>query len=126
MATHPIRILFAGSGEFGLPTLKALREAGHAIAGVYSQPDRPAGRGRALTPTPISQYATTHSMPLVKTADLNSEKLPDADLLIVIAFGQKISEAVAHHARWGSVNLHASRLPRFRGAAPINWAVLRG
>lgn len=122
----PLRILFAGAGEFGLPTLKALLDAGHTIAHVYSQPDRPAGRGRSLTPTPIAQFALEHSLPLTRTADLNAEPLPVADLLIVIAFGQKISQAVANHCRLGSVNLHASRLPKYRGAAPINWALLRG
>lgn len=121
-----LRILFAGSGEFGLPTLKALRGAGHAVVQIYSQPDRPAGRGRALTPTPIAAYAIENSLPVVRTENFNNEPLPPADLLVVIAFGQKISEAAAAHGRLGSVNLHASRLPKYRGAAPINWAILRG
>jgi methionyl-tRNA formyltransferase len=121
-----ISILFAGSGEFGLPTLQSLQTAGHTITRVYSQPDRPAGRGRKLTPTPIAQYALDHNLDLVRTDDLNKEPLPPADLLIVIAFGQKISESVANHPRLGSVNLHASRLPKYRGAAPINWAILDG
>ena len=122
----PLRVLFAGSGEFGLPTLKALLEAGHEITQIYSQPDRPAGRGRALTPTPIAQFAIKRGLPLIRTENLNAEVLPAADLLVVIAFGQKISPAVANHARLGSVNLHASRLPKYRGAAPIHWAIIRG
>lgn len=121
-----MNIVFAGSGEFGLPTLQALLDAGHAISRVYTQPDRPAGRGRKLTPTPFGQFALERQLNLVRTGDLNAESLPPADLLIVIAFGQKISEAVANHARLGSVNLHASRLPKYRGAAPINWAILNG
>ena len=122
----PLRILFAGSGEFGIPTLRAFLESGHEVVQVFSQPDRPAGRGRTLTPTPISQLAVDHKLPLARTADINAELLPPADLLVVIAFGQKISDAVANHAKLGSVNLHASRLPRYRGAAPIHWAILRG
>ena len=124
--TPPLRIIFAGSGEFGLPTLRALLSAGHQLVQIISQPDRPAGRGRKLAPTPISQFAIENSLPLVRTDDINREALPPADLMIVIAFGQKISEAVANHPRLGSVNLHASRLPKYRGAAPINWAVLNG
>lgn len=121
-----MNILFAGSGEFGLPTLQALLAAGHTIVRIYTQPDRPAGRGRKLTPTPIGQFALDRGLDLVRTGDLNGESLPPADLLVVIAFGQKISEAVANHARLGSINLHASRLPKYRGAAPINWAILNG
>jgi methionyl-tRNA formyltransferase len=121
-----MRIIFAGSGEFGLPALRALAAGGHEIAGVFTQPDRPAGRGRKLTPTPIGQFALEKSLPLVRTDNLNGESLPLADLLVVIAFGQKISPAIAAHARLGSVNLHSSRLPKYRGAAPINWAILRG
>jgi methionyl-tRNA formyltransferase len=124
--TQTLRIIFAGSGEFGLPTLRALRSAGHQLVQIISQPDRPAGRGRKLAPTPISQFAIENSLPLTRTDDINRESLPLADLMIVIAFGQKISEAVANHPRLGSVNLHASRLPKYRGAAPINWAILNG
>jgi methionyl-tRNA formyltransferase len=122
----PLRIIFAGSGEFGLPTLRALLSAGHQLVQVVSQPDRPAGRGRKLAPTPISQFAIENSLPLTRTDDIDRESLPPADLMIVIAFGQKISEVVANHPRLGSVNLHASRLPKYRGAAPINWAILNG
>ena len=122
----PLRIIFAGSGEFGLPTLRALLDAGHEVPLVASQPDRPAGRGRALTPTPIAQFALERSLPLVRTANLNAEPIPEADLLLVIAFGQKVGEPLAHRPRLGSANLHASKLPLYRGAAPINWAILRG
>lgn len=122
----PLQIIFAGAGEFGLPSLRALREHGHSIVQVVSQPDRPAGRGRKLTPTPIAQYAIDNHLALIRTQDINAEKLPPADLLVVIAFGQKIAEHVVHHARLGAVNLHSSRLPRFRGAAPINAAILAG
>src|SRR3954468_6148992 len=115
----PLRLIFAGSGEFGLPTLNALRAGGHEIVRVVSQPDRPAGRGRELTPTPIGSAALAAGLPLLRTAGINREALPDANLMVVIAFGQKIADAVVHRPRLGSINLHASRLPKYRGAAPI-------
>jgi methionyl-tRNA formyltransferase len=122
----PLRIIYAGSGEFGLPTLRALVDAGHDIVRVVSQPDRPAGRGRGLTPTPISKFALERNLPLLRTQNVNAEPLPPADLLVVIAFGQKIAPHIVDHARLGGINLHASLLPKYRGAAPINWAIMRG
>jgi len=121
-----LSIIFSGSGEFGLPTLRELIRTGHEIVQVVSQPDRPAGRGRKLTPNPVAQFALDHSLPLLRTADINAETLPPADVMVVIAFGQKIGEAQVNHPRLGSINLHASILPKYRGAAPINWAILRG
>ena len=123
---NPLQIIFAGSGEFGLPTLVALADAGHTIVQVVSQPDRPAGRGKILTPTPIAKFALERNLPLLRTQNINAEPLPPADLLVVIAFGQKIAPHVVEHARLGGINLHASLLPKFRGAAPINWAIVRG
>src|SRR4051812_10773947 len=122
----PNQIIFAGSGEFGAPTLRALIDAGHDVVQVITQPDRPAGRGRALTPTPIAELASSRNLPLLKTPDINQEALPSADVMIVIAFGQKIGESIVQHPRLGSMNLHASLLPNYRGAAPINWAIIRG
>jgi methionyl-tRNA formyltransferase len=126
-----LRIIFAGAGEFGRPSLEALLASDVEVAAVITQPDRPAGRGRVMTPTPIGQLAEARGLPLVKTADINAELspavgLPVADVMVVIAFGQKIAPHVVNHPRLGSVNLHSSRLPKFRGAAPINWAILRG
>src|SRR5436305_11579676 len=121
-----LNLIFCGSGEFGLPNFAGLLRSGHRIVQVISQPDRPAGRGRELTPTPISQAALAADLPLIRTADINSETLPPADLMLVIAFGQKIADAVVNHPRLGSINLHASQLPKYRGAAPINWAIING
>lgn len=120
-----LQILFAGSGEFGLPTLDALRQR-HQIVRVYTQPDRPAGRGKHLKPTAIAQFAAQSALPITKTANLSAEALPPADVLVVIAFGQKISQAAAHHGRLGAINLHASLLPKYRGAAPIHHALING
>ena len=121
-----MRILFAGSGAFGLPTLTHLIAEGVEIVAIYTQPDRPAGRGKKLTPTPVAAYADAAGLPTIRTADINAESLPPADALVVIAFGQKIAPQVVDHARFGAINLHASLLPKFRGAAPIHWAVLSG
>lgn len=126
MSPHPLRIIFAGSGEFGIPTLRALLDAGHQIVQVVSQPDRPAGRGRTLTPTPIAAFSISRGLTLTRTANINAESLPPADVMVVIAFGQKIAAQVVDHPRLGSINLHASLLPKYRGAAPINWAIIRG
>ncbi len=119
-------ILFAGSGEFGVPSLERLLACGHRVVGVYTQPDKPAGRGHVMTPTPIGKLAIERGLPLVRTPDINSEVLAAADVMVVIAFGQKIAPAVVEHARLGAINLHASRLPRYRGAAPIHRAILEG
>ncbi len=126
MPPQPLTILFAGAGEFGRPTLDALVAAGHRVARVVTQPDRPAGRGRKLAPTPIAQRALELDLPLLRTADINAEDLPDADALVVIAFGQKIAAPILHRPRLGALNLHASLLPRHRGAAPIHAAILAG
>src|SRR5262245_2205307 len=126
MTTDPLSILFAGAGEFGVPTLRAIVAAGHSVPLVITQPDKPAGRGSKLTPTPIADAAVELGLPVVKTADIDAEALPPADLLVVIAFGQKIADSVIHAPRLGAVNLHASRLPKYRGAPPINRAILAG
>ncbi len=120
-----LNIIFAGAGEFGLPTLQHLAQS-HNLIQVITQPDRPAGRGQKLTPTPIAQFAEANQLSLLKTANVKSESLPQADLLIVIAFGQKIPPHIVNHPRFGSVNLHASRLPKYRGASPIHSAILNG
>lgn len=132
MTGGPIRLIFAGSGAFGVPTLRRLAaEPGIEIMQVITQPDRGAGRGRQLTATPIAQIATELELPLLRTSDINAERLPEADLLLVIAFGQKIAPALASTGgggapRLGAINLHASLLPRHRGAAPIQHAILAG
>jgi methionyl-tRNA formyltransferase len=119
----PLRILFLGSGAFGLPILAALKSQ---VVQVVSQVDRPSGRGRKLAPTPIAKFALDNNLPLIRTNDVNQETLPEADLSVVIAFGQKIAQEIANLPRLGSINLHASILPKFRGAAPVAWTILSG
>jgi methionyl-tRNA formyltransferase len=118
-----MKVIFAGSGAFGLPSLRALQSQ---VVLVVSQPDRPAGRGRHLVPTPVSQFAIENNLPLIRTEHFNDERLPAADVMVVIAFGQKISREQADHPRLGSINLHSSLLPLCRGAAPIPWTMLSG
>ncbi|QNN25304.1 methionyl-tRNA formyltransferase [Planctomycetales bacterium ZRK34] len=129
-----MRIVFLGSGEFGVPTLNALCEA-HDVRLVVSQPDKPAGRKRHMTPTPISQWAADHDLPIIKPKNINEpdvvQRIRDAEpeANIVVAFGQKIGPEVISSPSYGeraTMNLHASLLPKYRGAAPINWAIIRG
>lgn len=128
-----MRLLFLGSGAFGLPTLRFLHQR-HDVAAVISQPDRPAGRKRKLTPTPIAAWAAEHGLPVLKTDDVNAPapgfveqvRALEPEASVVIAFGQKLSpELIAALGRL-AVNLHSSLLPRYRGAAPINWAMIAG
>ncbi len=126
-----MRLIFLGSGEFGLPTLERLH-AEHQVVAVVSQPDRPAGRKQQLTPTPVALWASQHGLALHKTENANdptfvaSVAALRADAAVVIAFGQKLSpQLIAALGPW-VVNLHASLLPKYRGAAPINWAMIHG
>lgn len=122
-----MKILFAGAGEFGAPTLRRLVDAGASVVRVYSQPDRPAGRGKKLTPSPLAQVGLDLGLDVVRTPSINMEAdLPDSDAMVVIAFGQKIAPHVVQEPKFGAINLHASLLPKYRGAAPINWALIEG
>lgn len=124
-------VIFFGSGAFGLPSLQALSRQ-HRVACVVTQPDKPAGRGGTLTSTPIGAWAAANlpGVPLLKPDNVNepgvlaSLRNSKADAWVVIAFGQKLSQPLL--ADRFAINLHASLLPRWRGAAPINWAILAG
>src|ERR1051325_3585307 len=127
-----MNLVFFGSGAFGLPTLEALAKS-HRILAVVSQPDRPAGRGGELTPTPVGEFAAARlaGVPMLKPENVNEAGVAAqiqgfrADAAVIIAFGQKLSAAVLP-GEDRAINLHASRLPRWRGAAPINAAILAG
>lgn len=126
-----MNVVFLGSGAFGLPTLQRLSRD-HTITGIVTQPDRKAGRGSKLTPTPIGQWAADHlpDVPIIKPEKINTDESRsivrgwDADAWIVIAFGQYLGQKLI--ADRFAINLHASRLPRWRGASPINSAIVAG
>ena len=126
-----MRIIFFGSGEFGLSTLRHLHDR-HDVVAVVSQPDRPAGRRRRSVPTPITKWAQDTGLPLFRSADVNALDFIDqmrgfrSDAGVIIAFGQKLGEPLIEVLGRLAVNLHASLLPKYRGAAPINWAVING
>jgi len=126
------RILFAGTPEFSVAPLQALLDSEHDVVGVYTQPDRPAGRGRKLTPSPVKQLALEHQLPVeqpesLKTTDAQAILASyQADLMIVVAYGLLLPPAVLTTPKLGCLNIHASLLPRWRGAAPIQRAIAAG
>ncbi|SEK77681.1 methionyl-tRNA formyltransferase [Ectothiorhodospira marina] len=127
-----MRIVYAGTPEFAVPALKALIDSPHTVVAVYTQPDRPAGRGRKLKPSPVKQLAQAHGIPVEQPERLRDEatqqmlQAHDPDLMVVAAYGLILPQAVLDIPRLGCVNLHASLLPRWRGAAPIQRALLAG
>jgi methionyl-tRNA formyltransferase len=127
-----MRIIFAGTPDFAAASLKALLDSDHDICAVYTQPDRPAGRGRKLTPSPVKQLALEHQIPVEQPLNFKQENSLEqlasyqADLMIVVAYGLLLPQAVLDTPRLGCINVHASLLPRWRGAAPIQRAILAG
>ncbi len=127
-----MNIVYLGSGEFGLPCLDALKASRHSLALVVTQPACPAGRGRKLCPTPVALWAERHAVPSIESDCMNSpemiRRIADCrpDVLVVIACGQKIGPELIEMPTKLAINVHSSLLPKFRGAAPINWAIIRG
>ena len=133
MAAHaPLRIVFFGTPEFAVPTLEALIESRHPVVGVVTQPDRPRGRGQRVSFGPVKTLALVHAIPVFQPDRLRDETLLgalralDADLGVVVAYGRILPDAVIATPRLGLINVHASLLPRWRGAAPIHRALLAG
>jgi methionyl-tRNA formyltransferase len=126
-----VRVLFYGTPEFAVPTLDMLLER-HEVVGVVTQPDRPAGRGQHVGQPPVKRRAVASGVPVLQPARLRDPGWPeqlapfDAEVAVVVAFGQILPAAVLEVPRRGSVNVHASLLPRYRGAAPVPWAIIRG
>jgi methionyl-tRNA formyltransferase len=120
-----LRIIFAGTPEFAVPTLKKLIASEHEVVGVYTQPDRPAGRGQQIQASSIKQLAESHDLPIFQPKTLRDATVQDqmralnADIMVVVAYGLILPESVLKIPRLGCVNLHPSLLPRWRGAAPI-------
>ena len=127
-----MRLIFLASGAFARPTLRWLAESDHDVPLVITQPARGSGRGRKLTRTPIRAMADDLGLETLEAEDVNSPetvarlRTVDAQLGVVIAFGQKLGPEVLGALPNGCVNLHASLLPKYRGAAPINWAIING
>jgi methionyl-tRNA formyltransferase len=127
-----MRIVFAGSPSFAVPSLESLLATRHEIAGVITQPDRPAGRGRTLKPPPVKQSALQHSLKVFQPEKFNTKtflgtlEALEPDVIIVVAYGKIFRRRSLALPRLGCVNLHASLLPKYRGVAPINWAIIDG
>lgn len=127
-----MKLVFMGTPDFAVPCLTALQEAGHEIAAVFTQPDKPKGRGYALTPPPVKEKALSYGLPVYQPAtvrDGEAEALlreigPDA--VAVVAYGKILPPALLEIPRYGCINVHASLLPRHRGASPIQWAIVCG
>lgn len=127
-----LRIVFFGTPEFAVPTLNALLASSHVVAGIVTQPDRPRGRGQRLQPAPIKEVAQAHNLPVLEPPRLRDEafltslKELDGELGVVAAYGKILTDSVLQAFRNGLVNVHASLLPKYRGAAPIHRAVMAG
>jgi methionyl-tRNA formyltransferase len=130
--TAPLRVVFAGTPEFSVPALDALHAAGHRIVAVYTQPDRPAGRGRAVAPSPVRRRAAELGLVVEQPVSLKALEARQRlaghapDVMVVVAYGLILPQAVLDVPRLGCINIHASLLPRWRGAAPIQRAILAG
>jgi len=127
-----LRILFWGTPLFAIPSLMALGEEGHEIVGVVTQPDRPSGRGRKLKPSPVREAAEEEDLPVFTPENPRGDSFLqeiselEADLSVVVAYGHILKPEILRVPAGGSINIHASLLPELRGAAPVNWAILRG
>ncbi|WP_152477980.1 methionyl-tRNA formyltransferase [Halomonas sp. THAF12] len=130
--SQPLRVIFAGTPDFAAESLAALLASSHRVVAVYTQPDRPAGRGRKLTPSPVKALAQEHGLPVYQPASLKTPEAQaelaalEADIMVVVAYGLILPKAVLDTPRLGCINVHASLLPRWRGAAPIQRAIEAG
>jgi len=128
----PLNIVFAGTPALSVPTLQALIDSKHNVTAIYTQPDRPAGRGRHLTASPVKGCAEKNNLPVYQPLSLKKPDVQDKfrklqpDLLIVMAYGLILPKAILDIPRFGCINVHTSLLPRWRGAAPIPYAILSG
>lgn len=127
-----MRVVFMGTPDFAVGTLEALLEAGHEVVAVVTQPDKPKGRGKTLMPTPVKEAALARMIPVLQPKKVREPEFVETlrkigpDVIVVAAFGQIISKEILEMPRYGCINVHASLLPAYRGAAPIQWAVING
>lgn len=127
-----MKVIFMGTPDFSVGTLEALIEAGHEVALVVTQPDKPKGRGGKMQYTPVKEVAVAHNVPVYQPKRIREPECIEelrkynADIMVVIAFGQILPKEILEMTPYGCVNVHASLLPSYRGAAPIQWAVING
>ena len=127
-----MRIVFMGTPDFAVPTLTALIEGGHEVVAVVTQPDKPKGRGKAVLMTPVKEKAIEYEIPVYQPVKVRDPEFVDLlkvmapDAIVVVAFGQILPKVILDLPKYGCVNVHASLLPKYRGAAPIQWAVIDG
>ena len=127
-----MKIVFMGTPDFAVGALEALVEAGHEVAAVVTQPDKPKGRGKEMQQTPVKECAIKHNIEVFQPVKIKTPEAVEvlrgyeADLFVVAAFGQILSKEILDMPKFGCVNIHASLLPKYRGAAPIQWAILDG
>lgn len=127
-----MRILFMGTPEFAVPCLKRLVEDGHDLCGVFTKPDRPRGRGFQISFSPVKEAAATYGIPVYQPRDLKDDSIVSVfrklnpDIVVVTAYGQILPEKLLNIPPYGCVNVHASLLPAYRGAAPIQWSIING
>ena len=127
-----MNIVFMGTPDFAVPCLQKLLDAGYPVTGVFTQPDKPKGRGYKLVPPPVKELAMAHDIPVFQPNSLRNDesfemvKSCAPDLIVVVAYGKILPKRVLEVPKYGCINVHASLLPRYRGAGPIQWAILNG
>ncbi|MBO5506113.1 MAG: methionyl-tRNA formyltransferase, partial [Clostridia bacterium] len=127
-----MRVLFMGTPDFAVPCLEKLYNEGHEIIGAVSQPDKPKGRGHKLVPTPLKACAESLNIPVFQPETLKDNAfLPvleelNPEIIVVVAYGKILPEYILNFPKYGCINVHGSLLPKYRGAAPIQWAVING
>ncbi len=127
-----MRVVFMGTPEFAVPTLAALLDSAYSVVGVVTQPDRPRGRGKSVTPSPVKELALAHKVPILQPEKMKhpdflaSLKEWNADVIVVAAFGRILPKVILDLPPRGCLNVHSSLLPKYRGAAPIQWALING
>jgi len=125
-------IIFMGTPEFSVPTLRILLENGYDVQAVVTQPDRPKGRGRKVIPSPVKALADRYKIPVLQPEKVRAPEVQQTlkniapDVIVVVAYGQILPESILQIPRLGCINIHASLLPKYRGAAPIQWAIIQG
>ena len=127
-----MRVVFMGTPEFAVPCLQKLIDLGHEVTGVFTQPDKPKGRHGILTPPPVKELAVEHSIEVFQPTKMRDGtalemlKKADPELVIVVAYGKILPKEILEYPKYGCINIHASLLPKLRGAAPIQWSVING